>query len=333
MTSIPYKFHKVSDINTVPSSEKTAGSIFFDDATRSIYVYNSEGISVKYDGSTRWDVYNSSTSNQYNIVTNANIGDIFMLSSTELQLVVNKKIINNTTIQFTTLNSEGYSIWKGDLINYYISKIRDVSYQEELISGETIKTINNYSILGEGNIDIDIPNKGYFKTISDLIATHPISSAGSIAYVGTGYPYKIYMYSTTNKDWEDTSTYGGDPEVDISKFLTATTFTDDLDFEEITGDYLSTSGGLITGSLRITDNITSNKDVVAGGDVYATNNLVSYGNASISKTVTAESFKVLNGTNEHVLLADGTIKNIKDLTISISLVSVNDSEDYEDIII
>lgn len=219
-TNIAPKFYKVSNINSVADSEKVAGAIFFDDATRSIYVYNSEGVSVRYDGSARWEVNNRGTTNQYNIVTKATIGDIFVLNSSELQIVTGKKIIDNNNIQFTTVNNDGYSTWKGDLINFSITKEKDVIYQRELISGENIKTVNGYNILGYGNLEINTHNKGYFSSATELENYYPSATQGDIAYVGSGYPYYIYTWDTDNATWINTNNVGGDSNVDLGKYYT-----------------------------------------------------------------------------------------------------------------
>lgn len=60
-----------------------------------------------------------------------------------------------------------------------------------------LKTIDGYSIIGEGDIAITSQNKGYFTTSEDLAEMYPIGSPGNIAYVGSTYPYSIYKWDNS----------------------------------------------------------------------------------------------------------------------------------------
>ena len=60
-------------------------------------------------------------------------------------------------------------------------------------------------------------NKGYFATAESLVNAYPTASAGSIAYVGSSYPYAIYVW---NGSWVDSGETGGDETVDLGGYYT-----------------------------------------------------------------------------------------------------------------
>lgn len=60
-------------------------------------------------------------------------------------------------------------------------------------------------------------NKGYFATAESLVNAYPTASAGSIAYVGSSYPYAIYMW---NGSWVDSGETGGDESVELGDYYT-----------------------------------------------------------------------------------------------------------------
>ena len=60
-------------------------------------------------------------------------------------------------------------------------------------------------------------NKGYFATAESLVNAYPTASAGSIAYVGSSYPYTIYMW---NGSWVDSGETGGDESVNLGDYYT-----------------------------------------------------------------------------------------------------------------
>ena len=60
-------------------------------------------------------------------------------------------------------------------------------------------------------------NKGYFATAESLVNAYPTASAGSIAYVGSSYPYAIYVW---NGSWEDSGETGGDETVNLGNYYT-----------------------------------------------------------------------------------------------------------------
>lgn len=60
-------------------------------------------------------------------------------------------------------------------------------------------------------------NKGYFATAESLVNSYPTASAGSIAYVGSSYPYAIYMW---NGSWVDSGETGGNENVALGDYYT-----------------------------------------------------------------------------------------------------------------
>lgn len=61
-------------------------------------------------------------------------------------------------------------------------------------------------------------HKGYFKSLPDLQATYPTSSLGSIAWVGTKYPFALFRWNGTA--WATDGTTGGDETLDLSQYYT-----------------------------------------------------------------------------------------------------------------
>lgn len=60
-------------------------------------------------------------------------------------------------------------------------------------------------------------NKGYFASAESLVASYPTASAGSIAYVGSSYPYAIYVW---NGSWTNSGATGGEEEVSLGDYYT-----------------------------------------------------------------------------------------------------------------
>lgn len=61
-------------------------------------------------------------------------------------------------------------------------------------------------------------NKGYFASAEALASTYPTSSVGSKAYVGTSYPYAIYLWQ--NGAWVDSGETGGEETVTLGDYYT-----------------------------------------------------------------------------------------------------------------
>lgn len=81
-------------------------------------------------------------------------------------------------------------------------------------------------------------NKGFYSTLDVLIQNWPTSEAGTIAYVGTSIPYKIYKWSE-NGGWYDTGEVYSGEEVNVDLYLKkgltigGTTQLVDIDGKEI----------------------------------------------------------------------------------------------------
>lgn len=61
-------------------------------------------------------------------------------------------------------------------------------------------------------------NKGYFKTLAGLQTAYPTTSSGSIAWVGTAYPFTLYRWD--GSAWVTDGTTGGDESLDLSQYYT-----------------------------------------------------------------------------------------------------------------
>ena len=56
-------------------------------------------------------------------------------------------------------------------------------------------------------------NKGYYRTLEDLQSAIPMPGVGSLAYVGSTYPFTVYLWNGTS--WENSGMTGGDPSVNL----------------------------------------------------------------------------------------------------------------------
>lgn len=139
MSTIPYKFYKVEDINQVDNTIKTEGSIIYDDTSRSVYVYGAQGIPVIY-GSRRWEW---DTDNSTSLVKDSNILDIIVWTTKESIPIVGKEI-NDTQATITTMIGQSFiiltfystnsgSTWEFSNSQYYTP-------QEEISDLDTIRT-------------------------------------------------------------------------------------------------------------------------------------------------------------------------------------------------
>jgi hypothetical protein len=63
-------------------------------------------------------------------------------------------------------------------------------------------------------------NKGYFSSSNALIRAYPYASDGCIAYVGTSYPYTIYVWSKAANTWVNSGQTGGDVNVELGDYYT-----------------------------------------------------------------------------------------------------------------
>lgn len=63
-------------------------------------------------------------------------------------------------------------------------------------------------------------NKGYFASANALVTAYPTASVGSKAYVGTSYPYAIYIWSPAANTWLNSGQTGGDESVPLGDYYT-----------------------------------------------------------------------------------------------------------------
>lgn len=83
----------------------------------------------------------------------------------------------------------------------------------ERINRNNLKVATELTKLGASTYK----NKGYFATAESLVNAYPTASAGSIAYVGSSYPYAIYVW---NGSWVDSGETGGDESVELGDYYT-----------------------------------------------------------------------------------------------------------------
>lgn len=83
----------------------------------------------------------------------------------------------------------------------------------ERINRNNLKVATELTKLGASTYK----NKGYFATAESLVNAYPTASAGSIAYVGSSYPYAIYVW---NGSWVDSGETGGEESVPLGDYYT-----------------------------------------------------------------------------------------------------------------
>lgn len=68
--------------------------------------------------------------------------------------------------------------------------------------------------------DATYKNKGFFATEVLLREAHPNAEAGSKAYVGTAYPYSIYIWDISEQAWVDSGEDGGGDNLELNDYYT-----------------------------------------------------------------------------------------------------------------
>lgn len=63
-------------------------------------------------------------------------------------------------------------------------------------------------------------NKGYFSSVGSLLSAYPSASEGCIAYIGTSYPYTIYVWSKAANTWLNSGKTGGSESVNLEAYYT-----------------------------------------------------------------------------------------------------------------
>lgn len=82
--------------------------------------------------------------------------------------------------------------------------------------------INSLNVDTEDLKNATYKNKGYFRTLEELIEAYPTSSSGSRAYVGLSYPYEIYYWIDEESSWVNAGVgvTGGDEVVNLGNYYT-----------------------------------------------------------------------------------------------------------------
>lgn len=178
-----------TDLNTALNSKADANSI----PTKTSDLTNDNGFITSY---TETDpVFNASAAKNITSsdITNWNNKSDFSGSYNDL---TNKPTIPDSTSDLT--NDSGFITSSvNNLTNYYTKTTIDSSLsskQDSLVSGTNIKTINNESILGSGNI-----------TISDVSVNDSYSTSTTEPY-SANYVNSLNTYSTTERrigTWKD----------------------------------------------------------------------------------------------------------------------------------
>ena len=144
------------------------------------------------------------------------------------------------------------------------------NYQEKLISGTSIKTINNQTVLGSGNIEINVPDTSNLATKTEL--TNSLSSKLDV--------------TTYNSDKSNFATKDEIP--DVSDVLTK---TEASDVYQVKGNYLTQSS---------LDNYITVEDLAAGLEDYAITDEVNIELAKKVDVTTYNSDKANYVTNSDI---------------------------------
>lgn len=68
--------------------------------------------------------------------------------------------------------------------------------------------------------DGTIHNKGYYTSVEALTNAFPTAQRGAKAYVGSTYPYEIYLWDYDNMLWVNSGEVGGDENVNLEDYFT-----------------------------------------------------------------------------------------------------------------
>lgn len=233
------------------------------------------------------------------------------------------------------MNDSGFITSELDpTVPYYVKQISisDInnwnSKQNALVSGANIKTINNNSLLGSGNIDItgNVYTAGTGISIdSNNIITNEVTSYNDLTDLPT-IPSKISDLVNDNDFVSDsqlsevafTGSYTSlsDTPDDLSYFNNDTLFVNETDYAS------NSTGGVIKTGIN-------SYDINSSGYLYAdTQTYADYGNLSNTNFIG-------KGTLENVIsgkgLIDNTVNNLTNYTLSSNLSTVATSGDYDDL--
>lgn len=90
--------------------------------------------------------------------------------------------------------------------------------------GEASSAINaNFNKINvgiEGLKDITVRNRGYYRSAEELITLNPSAPIGARAYVGTSFPYDVYLWDSVTSTWVYSGDKGGDESLDLDNYYT-----------------------------------------------------------------------------------------------------------------
>lgn len=148
-----------------------------------------------------------------------------LISGTNIKTINNQSILGNGNI---TIEGGGATYTAGTGINIANNIISVTGKQDTLISGTNIKTINNQSILGSGNITIEGGGGGteYSAGTNIDITNHVISVTGLSSYELTSNKATTITSASTHTEYASAkAVYDivGDIDVALNAILTGTT--------------------------------------------------------------------------------------------------------------
>ena len=88
------------------------------------------------------------------------------------------------------------------------------------ISDRINENFSKVDVAVESLKEATVKSCGYFPTVNALQNAYPQSSAGAKAYVGSNYPYAIYLWDVDTSAWVDSGETGGDEDVNLSDYYT-----------------------------------------------------------------------------------------------------------------
>lgn len=63
-------------------------------------------------------------------------------------------------------------------------------------------------------------NMGYFLTLAALKSAYPTASMGAKAYVGSKFPYAVYLWNDSSNTWIDSGQTGGNESLNLGNYYT-----------------------------------------------------------------------------------------------------------------
>lgn len=239
-----------------------------------------------------WEFYDSGTIiSKYNV---ASSGDVMAFGAEEYTGYTELSVIDDLT---STATTDALSANMGRVLAGMVDEKQDI-----LESGVNIKTINNQSLLGSGNIDIQGGGGGteYSGGTNIGITDHVISVTGTVQNAASA--------TTAN----NAQNLNGHPE---SYYATASQITEIAD---ILDDKYDKTGGTVNGNVIATGYIAASGDVMSYGassaipaNLTVVDALTSTTTPHYNYALSAYQGKVLKDTKQDKLIWTGSTNNIK----------------------